>query len=110
VLSIDYLLAPEYPFPAALDDAVTADRWLLAEGAGPRRVAVIGDSAGGGLAFSLLLRLRDGGFPLPAADVALSPWTDLALTGPKLRLNAAADPLVSVERGIAIRGPLSRRR
>ena len=59
--------------PSQFPDAVTADRWLLAEGAGPRRVAVIGDSAGGGLAFSLLLRLRDGGFPLPAADVALSP-------------------------------------
>jgi epsilon-lactone hydrolase len=74
VLSIDYRLAPEYPFPAALDDAVTAYRWLLADGADPRRVAVIGDSAGGGLAFSLLLRLRDGGFPLPAAAGALSPW------------------------------------
>jgi epsilon-lactone hydrolase len=97
VLSIDYRLAPEYPFPAALDDAVTAYRWLLADGADPRRVAVIGDSAGGGLAFSLLLRLRDGGFPLPAAAVALSPWTDLTLTGPSFRLNAAADPLVNVE-------------
>jgi monoterpene epsilon-lactone hydrolase len=97
VLSIDYRLAREYPFPAALDDAVTACRWLLADGADPRRVAVIGDSAGGGLAFSLLLRLRDGGFPLPAAAVALSPWTDLTLTGPSFRLNAAADPLVKVQ-------------
>jgi epsilon-lactone hydrolase len=97
VLSIDYRLAPEYPFPAALDDAVTAYHWLLAEGADPRRIAVMGDSAGGGLALSLLLRLRDQGIPLPAAAVALSPWTDLALTGPSLSLNASADPLVSAE-------------
>jgi epsilon-lactone hydrolase len=97
VLSIDYRLAPEYPFPAALDDAVTAYHWLLAEGADSRRIAVMGDSAGGGLALSLLLRLRDQGIPLPAAAVALSPWTDLALTGPSLSLNASADPLVSAE-------------
>jgi epsilon-lactone hydrolase len=97
VLSIDYRLAPEYPFPAALDDAVTAYHWLLAEGADSRRIAVMGDSGGGGLALSLLLRLRDQGIPLPAAAVALSPWTDLALTGPSLSLNASADPLVSAE-------------
>jgi epsilon-lactone hydrolase len=97
VLSIDYRLAPEHPFPAALDDAVTAYRWLVADGADPRRIAVMGDSAGGGLALSLLLRLRDEGIALPAAAVALSPWTDLALTGASLRLNAAADPLVSPE-------------
>jgi epsilon-lactone hydrolase len=57
----------------------------------------MGDSGGGGLALSLLLRLRDEGIPLPAAAVALSPWTDLALTGPSLSLNASADPLVSAE-------------
>jgi epsilon-lactone hydrolase len=95
VLVVDYRLAPEHPFPAALDDAVMAYRWLLADGAKPQRIAVMGDSAGGGLALSLLLRLRDQGMPLPAAAVALSPWTDLALTGPSLRLNASADPLVS---------------
>jgi acetyl esterase/lipase len=97
VLSIDYRLAPEHPFPAALDDAVTTYRWLLADGADPRRIAVMGDSAGGGLALSLLLRLRDEGIPLPAAAVALSPWTDLALTGASLGVNANADPLVSPE-------------
>ena len=95
VLSVDYRLAPEHPFPAALDDAVAAYHWLLNDGADPRRIAVMGDSAGGGLALSLMLRLRDEGSPLPAAAVALSPWTDLALTGTSLRRNAAADPMVS---------------
>ena len=97
VLVVDYRLAPEHPFPAALDDAVTAYRWLLADGAEPQRIAVMGDSAGGGLALSLLLRLRDQRIPLPAAAVALSPWTDLALTGLSLKANASADPLLSPE-------------
>src|SRR6266404_9172253 len=97
VLSVDYRLAPEHPFPAALDDAVAAYRWLLAEGAAPQQVAVMGDSAGGGLALSLLLRLRDEGVPLPAAAVALSPWTDLAMTGRSFTANAGADPLLSAE-------------
>ena len=90
-------LAPEHSFPAALDDALTAYRWLLDDGADPHRPAVMGDSAGGGLALSLLLRLRDQSIPLPAAAVALSPWTDLALTGPSLRFNLAADPIVNTE-------------
>jgi epsilon-lactone hydrolase len=97
VLSVDYRLAPENPFPAALEDAVAAYRWLLADGADPLRIAVVGDSAGGGLGLALLLRLRDGGVPLPAAAVALSPWTDLALSGTSLRLNEAADPLIGAE-------------
>jgi epsilon-lactone hydrolase len=97
VLCVDYRLAPEHPFPAALDDAITAYRWLLAEGAKAQRIVVMGDSAGGGLALSLLLRLRDEGIPLPAAAVALSPWTDLALTGLSFKLNASADPLISTE-------------
>lgn len=95
VAAVDYRLAPEHPFPAALDDAVAAWRGLLAEGADPRRAVAIGDSAGGGLALALGLRLRDLGGPLPAAIVALSPWTDLALTGASLRHNAAADPVQS---------------
>ncbi len=94
VLAVDYRLAPEHPFPAALEDAFTAYNWLLADGADPKRIAVMGDSAGGGLVFSLMLRLRDEGRPLPAAAVALSPWTDLALTGASLRRNAAADPML----------------
>jgi acetyl esterase/lipase len=93
VWAIDYRLAPEHPFPAALDDAFAAWHGLVADGADPRRAAVVGDSAGGGLALALVLKLRDAGGPLPAAIVALSPWTDLALTGASLRLNAAADPL-----------------
>jgi epsilon-lactone hydrolase len=97
VLSLDYRLAPEHPFPAALDDAVTAYCWLLADGAEPRQIAVMGDSAGGGLALSLLLRLRDEGIALPAAAVALSPWTDLGLTGLSFQMNAKADPLISPE-------------
>jgi monoterpene epsilon-lactone hydrolase len=95
LLAADYRLAPEHPFPAAVDDAVAVYEWLLASGADPRRIAVIGDSAGGGLAFALLLRCRDEGrLPLPAAVVALSPWTDLALTGASLSRNAAADPFL----------------
>jgi epsilon-lactone hydrolase len=97
VLCLDYRLAPEHPFPAALDDAVAAYRWLLAAGAAPASIAVMGDSAGGGLVLATLLRLRDEGVALPAAAVALSPWTDLALTGESLKSNAAADPMLKVE-------------
>jgi acetyl esterase/lipase len=96
VLAIDYRLAPEHPFPAALDDAFAACRWLLRGKADPRRTVVMGDSAGGGLALALLLRLRDGGHPLPAAAVALSPWTDLALTSASLVRNAGSDPMLAV--------------
>jgi epsilon-lactone hydrolase len=95
VLFFDYRLAPEYPFPAALDDAVSAYRWL-ANRIEPRRIAFMGDSAGGGLALATLHKLRDDGFALPAAAVALSPWTDLALTGASLTANAAADPMLNV--------------
>ncbi|HET7850288.1 MAG TPA: alpha/beta hydrolase [Pseudolabrys sp.] len=97
VLVPTYRLAPEHPFPAALDDAVTAYLWLLTEGADPRRMTVIGDSAGGGLALALLLKLRDDGIVLPAAAVALSPWTDLALTGASLATNAEADPMINAD-------------
>lgn len=98
VLCIDYRLAPEHPFPAALHDAVMAYRWLLAQGAEARHIAVAGDSAGGGLALALLLRLRDEGVPLPAAAAAISPWTDLALTGESLHRDNAKDPVISVDR------------
>ena len=93
VAAIDYRLAPEHPFPAALEDAVAAWHGLLDEGADPSRSVVMGDSAGGGLALALLLRLRDMRAPLPAGAVALSPWTDLAMTGNSLQRNGAADPM-----------------
>ena len=94
---VDHRLAPEHPYPASLDDAVNAYRALLAQGADPRRMAVMGESSGGGLMLAMLLRLRDDGTPLPAAAVALSPWTDLALTGNSLKLNAKADPMIRSE-------------
>ena len=97
MLCIDYRLAPEHPFPAALDDAVAAYHWLLAQGVDPHRIALMGDSAGGGLAFATMLRLRDEGVELPAAAVVVSPWTDLALTGESLRLNADIDPMIPAE-------------
>jgi monoterpene epsilon-lactone hydrolase len=94
VTAIDYRLAPEHPFPAALDDAIGAWHGLLAEGTDPGRTVVIGDSAGGGLALAAGMRLRDRGDALPAAIVALSPWTDLAATGLSLATNADADPML----------------
>jgi acetyl esterase/lipase len=95
VLSFDYRLAPEHPFPAALEDAVAAYRWLIAQGAAASRIALIGDSAGGGLVFATMLKLRDEGLPLPAAAIAVSPWTDLSLSGASLTLNARADPMLN---------------
>jgi len=92
--AIDYRLAPEHPFPAALDDATAAWHALIDGGADPLRCAVMGDSAGGGLALALALRLRDRAEPLPAAIVALSPWTDLAITGRSCRDNAVFDPVL----------------
>jgi epsilon-lactone hydrolase len=95
VLYFDYRLAPECPFPAALDDAIRAYCWVAARFK-PRHTAFFGDSAGGGLVFASLLKLRDEGFELPRAAVALSPWTDLAMTGPSWKLNAAADPMMDI--------------
>jgi acetyl esterase/lipase len=101
-LHLDYRLAPEHPFPAALDDAEAAYRWLL-EGGGPSgatgagRIVLAGDSAGGGLALALLVRLRDGGTPLPAGAVCFSPWTDLEGLGESMTTRAAADPTIRRE-------------
>jgi epsilon-lactone hydrolase len=77
VFSLDYRLAPESPFPAAVDDAAAGYQWLLDQGVPPQKIAVAGDSAGGGLAIATLLRLRQTGRPLPACAVCLSPWVDL---------------------------------
>jgi acetyl esterase/lipase len=95
VLYFDYRLAPEHPFPAAVKDAVKVYRWLT-DRVDTRRIAFMGDSSGGGLALATLYRLRDDGLDLPRAAVTVSPWTDLALTGPSLTLNAAADPMLDV--------------
>ena len=92
-LLFGYRLAPEHPFPGALEDSVAAYRWLLGQGAPPSHIVFIGDSAGGGLALATLIALRDQGIPLPAAAVALSPWTDLKCTGESLRTRAKVDPL-----------------
>ena len=97
VVCIDYRLAPEHPFPAALDDSVAAYRGLLADGVEAKHIALMGDSAGGGLVLAAMLRLRDEGVPLPVAAAVVSPWTDLALTGESFQLNAKLDPLIPVE-------------
>jgi acetyl esterase/lipase len=89
----DYRLAPENPFPAALDDATASYRGLLAGGATPAHIVVSGDSAGGGLSAALLLNLRALDLPLPAAAALFCPWTDLAGTGPSVTENAAWDAM-----------------
>ena len=101
VLLLDYRLAPEHPFPAAVDDAVAAYRFLLDGGFEPRRVAIAGDSAGGGLTAATLLALRDADVRLPAAAALLSPWLDLTLSGESMTTRADADPMVQ-------RAPLQR--
>src|SRR5437763_683102 len=90
VWALEYRLAPEHPFPAALEDAVAGYHWLLDNTPDTRRLFVMGDSAGAGVALCLLLKVRDEGRPLPAAAVAMSPWTDLALAGLSLPSDAAA--------------------
>jgi acetyl esterase/lipase len=93
-LTVGYRLAPEHPFPAAVDDATTAYRWLLSTGVDPKRVVVAGDSAGGGLTVALLVNLRYRGIPLPAAGVCMSPWVDLEGLGESMTSRADRDPLV----------------
>jgi acetyl esterase/lipase len=96
-LLLDYRLAPEHPFPAALDDAVAAYQWLLAAGIAPARIVVAGDSAGGGLTVATLLALRERGLPRPAGGVCISPWVDLTFGGASYATRAAADPIVTRE-------------
>jgi monoterpene epsilon-lactone hydrolase len=100
VLIIDYRLAPENPFPAALDDAVAAYRWLLSVGVDPARLAIAGESAGGGLTVTTLAALRNAGEPLPAAGICLSPWVDFEALGESMVTKAEMDPLVNREGGL----------
>jgi acetyl esterase/lipase len=98
VLLIDYRLAPEHIFPAAIEDSTKAYRWLVSnEGILPKNIIIGGDSAGGGLTIATLVKLRDDGDTLPAAAVCLSPWTDLAATGDSLKTNADIDPFVPAD-------------
>ena len=93
VLLIGYRLAPEHPFPAALEDSIMVYKWLTTEkNVLPQNIVIAGDSAGGGLTLCTLLKLRDENIPLPAAAVCLSPWTDLAITGNSIKKNFKIDP------------------
>ncbi len=94
VLAIDYRLAPEHPFPAAVDDALAAYRFLLDQGFAPEHIAVAGDSAGGGLTVATMLAARAAGLPQPACGVAISPWVDLEGLGASMSGKAAEDPMV----------------
>lgn len=94
VLGIDYRLAPEHPFPSGVEDAVYAYQWMLKEGFKPSQIALAGSSAGGGLAFALLLSLKQMKLPLPSCGVFISPWVDLALTGRTLKTNVGQDILL----------------
>jgi epsilon-lactone hydrolase len=94
VLALDYRRAPENPFPAAVEDVVAAYRFLLDEGLAPSRIAVAGDSAGGGLTLALMLAARERSLPLPACGWCISPWVDLACASASMTSKAAADPIV----------------
>jgi monoterpene epsilon-lactone hydrolase len=94
VLSLDYRLAPEHPFPAPVEDTVAAYRYLLAQGFAPSHIAIAGDSAGGGLVVAAMLAIRDAGLPQPACGWCISPWIDMEATGASITGKAAEDPTV----------------
>jgi monoterpene epsilon-lactone hydrolase len=97
VISVDYRLAPEHPYPAAVDDALAAYQALLRNGTAPSDIAFAGESAGGGLAIATLVNARDHGLPLPAAAFVMSPYADLTLAGTTMDTKRDADPLLSRE-------------
>jgi acetyl esterase/lipase len=94
VLLLDYKLAPEFPFPAALTDAVNAYQWLLAHEHQPEDIVLVGDSAGGGLALATALTLRDQNIPLPDALGLISPWVDMTMSGESVKSKADIDPMI----------------
>lgn len=93
-LALHYRLAPEHPFPAPVEDAIAGYRFLLAQGLRPERIAIAGDSAGGGLTVAALVAIRDAGLPQPACGWCISPWVDMQAIGDSMRDNAARDPSV----------------
>ena len=97
VISVDYRLAPEHPYPAAVNDALTAYQALLDDGTAPSDIVFAGESAGGGLAIATLVNARDHGLPLPAAAFVMSPYADLTLAGTTMDTKREADPLLSRE-------------
>jgi epsilon-lactone hydrolase len=98
VMSVDYRLAPEHPYPAAVDDALAAYEALLQSGTAPSDIAFAGESAGGGLAVATMVNARDHGLPLPAAAFVMSPYADLTLAGATMETRREVDPLMSRER------------
>ena len=93
-LALDYRLAPEHPFPAAVEDAVAGYRYLLARDVKPGRIAVAGDSAGGGLVVAAMVAIREAGLPQPGCGWCISPWVDMEMTGETMTSKAATDPMV----------------
>jgi acetyl esterase/lipase len=96
-LALDYRLAPEHPFPAAVDDAVSGYRYLLSRGIQPGRIAIAGDSAGGGLVIAAMLAIRDAGLAQPGCGWCISPWVDMEGVGESMSTKAEADPMVQRE-------------
>src|SRR5215469_2931195 len=97
-LALDYRLAPEHPFPAAVEDAVSGYRYLLSRGIRPKRIAIAGDSAGGGLVVAAMLAIRDAGLAQPACGWCISPWVDMEAIGESMSTRAEGDPIVEKSR------------
>ena len=93
-LNIEYRLAPEYPFPAALDDSINSYKWLISKGFDPKKIIIGGESAGGGLAIATLLKLKEEKISRPAAGVLMSPWVDLTASGESIIRNQKFEPLI----------------